>query len=216
MESEPDNFNDETSNGEELEPFELVQNKQPVKGEQILYFCKIRDSWQIIILTSDAITRYLKQGWFYNFKFQDNSVGGNFLKPEEPYWGLLTENQARTLDLENVEPFLNIAIDQVDGGITPDSLTPDESSNESTALLELAEPDAKNLPQHLPRKLRVRSLHPSTANPLTVDDDQYIDENLSDQGSIFGNTADEFFLKNLFQNSKQPHPLKDDLRTQYL
>ena len=52
-----------TSNdNEESESIELVQNKQPMKGDKILYFCKKKDSWQVITLTSNVFRRYLTNG----------------------------------------------------------------------------------------------------------------------------------------------------------
>ena len=114
--------------------FELIQNRQPVKGDKILLFCTTSDSWQIVSLTSNVLSRYLSKGWFYNYRFQDGSTGGNYLHPGQPYWGLLTENQANRIALDKIAPTLgNERVDQLDGGITPDSLTPDNSVNESNS-----------------------------------------------------------------------------------
>ena len=180
-----------------------------MKGDKILYFCKTRDSWQVITLTSNVFQRYLTNGWFYNFKFHDGSVGGNYLHPGEPYWGLLSVHQASAghLDLSSLSPFLNgDEVSQLDGGITPDSLTPEESNNESSAVLELetsSELDSECIPQHNLQKVRVHSLHPSTSNPIPTND-EYIDEDFSDQGSIFGETANEYFINNLLEASLPP------------
>ena len=103
--------NSNTSERESIEDnleeiLELKQNRRPVKGENILYFCKIRNSWQIIKLLTNAFPRYLNKGWFYNFQFQDGSTAGNYLHPGKPYWGLLSEEQASTIDLNNIIPEL--------------------------------------------------------------------------------------------------------------
>ena len=74
---------------EETEIF-LNQNHQPQKGDKILFFSKQRDSWQVITLTSGAIKRFLKSGWYYNFLYQDMEEDGTYLHPGQPYWGFLT------------------------------------------------------------------------------------------------------------------------------
>ena len=85
VDSDRDNFEVSGGDDEELIDFELIQNKQPSRGEKVLYYCKRRDSWQIITLTSNVNKHYLSSGWFYNFRFTDGSVGGNYLNINQPY-----------------------------------------------------------------------------------------------------------------------------------
>ena len=141
--SESNNLETEDSNDDSGEVLELIQNRQPVKNEKILIFCQIRNSWQVVTLLTNAFSRYLSKGWFYNFKFQDGSTAGNYLHPGKPYWGLLTEEQASTINLNSIIPHLssiNKGLVQLDGAITPDSLTPDSSAIEQIAFLELEDP----------------------------------------------------------------------------
>ena len=186
-----------------------------MKGDKIVYFYKKKDSWQVITLTSNVFRRYLTNGWFYNFKFHDGSVGGNYLHPGEPYWGLLSVHQATAghLDLGSLSPFLRSdGVSQLDGGITPESLTPEESHNESSAVLELessSELGSECIPQHNFQKVRVHSLHPSTSNPIPTND-EYIDKKKSDQGSIFGETANEYFINSSIEASLIP-PTSEEL-----
>ena len=140
----------------------LKQNHQPQKGDKILFFSKQRDSWQVISLTSNAIRRFLKFGWYYNFLYQDMEKDGTYLHPGKPYWGLLSSDEAAQIDPNNVIASLPVenkeehtddvlehvvhidenegniidvnqapttdpvhsSITQVDGGVTPDSLSP--------------------------------------------------------------------------------------------
>ena len=161
---------------------ELIQNREPVKGDKILLFCSITDSWQIVTLITNAISRFRKHGWFYNYEFTDGSKAGNYLHPKEPYWGIISEDQAKNLVLDNIAPTLNTnadMINQTDGAFTPDSLTPENSAQESILNNEQEEePELEH----------------------DIESDLYIDENLSDQDSIFGDTASEFKLYNLIQD----------------
>ena len=54
VDSDRDNFEVSGGDDEELIDFELIQNKQPSRGQKLLYYCKRRDSWQIITLTSNV------------------------------------------------------------------------------------------------------------------------------------------------------------------
>ena len=167
------------------EVLELIQNRRPVKNEKILIFCKIRNSWEIVTLLTNAFPRYLSKGWFYNFKFQDGSTAGNYLPPGKPYWGLLTEEQALTMDVNSIIPQLcknDERLGQLDGAITPDSLTPDSSANEQVAFLELEDPLTLKTNKDAPG-------------------DQYIDDNLSDQDSICGDSAEEYQIVKLIEEA---------------
>ena len=128
---------------------------------------------------TNAFPRYLNRGWFYNFQFQDGSTAGNYLHPGKPYWGLLTEEQASTINLDNIIPELgpvNENIGQLDGAITPESLTPDSTAKDH----ELEDPFEFG---------------------IDVNEDQFIDENLSDQDSIFGDTADEYQINKMIEEA---------------
>ena len=132
---------------------------------------------------TNAFPRYLNRGWFYNFQFQDGSTAGNYLHPGKPYWGLLTEEQASTINLDNIIPELgpvNENIGQIDGAITPESLTPDSTANDQVTFLELEDP------------LEIRR---------DVIEDHFIDENLSDQDSIFGDTAEEYQINKMIEEA---------------
>ena len=134
---------------------------------------------------TNAFPRYLSKGWFYNFKFQDGSTAGNYLHPGKPYWGLLTEEQALTMDVNSIIPQLcknDERLGQLDGAITPDSLTPDSSANEQVAFLELEDPLTLKTNKDAPG-------------------DQYIDDNLSDQDSICGDSAEEYQIVKLIEEA---------------
>ena len=213
MDSDRDNFEVSGGDDEELIDFELIQNKQPSRGQKLLYYCKRRDSWQIITLTSNVNKHYLSSGWFYNFRFTDGSVGGNYLNINQLYWGLLSENQSEQLNLHLIAPFLNQAnVDQVDGGITPESLSPEESLNNSAAVLdvEINSREKEEIHQHL-KSQGIQSLHSSSENPFCTQDN-YIDENLSDQGRIFGETAEEYLVQNLLRSAYQPPSTNEEFK----
>ena len=102
-----DAVNENTTSATYENLFNLKQKRRPVQGDKILFFSKERNSWHIITLTSYVIKRFLKSGWYYNFVFSDGFRDGTYLHPGQPYWGLLTNDEAARMDVSNVIPLLH-------------------------------------------------------------------------------------------------------------
>ena len=198
--------------------FVLKQNRKPVLGDKILYFSKSRDSWEIVSVISDVIKRFIKHGWYVNFRYSNMEEDGSYLHPGKPYWGLISEEEALELNTDiliptlgaknaNDDEVLESNIGQVDGGVTPESLSPETSATPSPEQ-PLSPREARYLARekwkseletqgrvHRPRELKLRS---STVYATL---EEYLDDNYSDQDSIFGDVAERHFYNRLDENA---------------
>ena len=238
--------NENVPDEEETEVF-LNQNHQPQKGDKILFFSKQRDSWQVITLTSGAIKRFLKSGWYYNFVYQDMEKDGTYLHPGQPYWGFLSSDESIPLDPTNVTSppdsdkvdnadnpddteqinrnGTNTAKDQtiapehstimqLDGGITPESMSPLTSAKTSPEPTDeenkVLSPRAERYMQRevwknkleaskLSKEHRVYSTRSTTSNPVS---EEFLDDDYDEQSSICGDTAEEHFYNDLFSRAQ--------------
>ena len=142
------------STEEDVDHFMLKQSRQPQRNDKLLFFSRDRDSWQIITITSNVNKRFLKHGWYFNFRYLDELEDGSYFHPGKPYWGIVSEDDVVNLDLNGIVPVLDrhpddspttqldmetvpdptIASDtivQMDGAGTPESLTPVNSKEPS-------------------------------------------------------------------------------------
>ena len=173
----------------------LRQHRKVKKHDTIRVFDKISDSWRTVVITSTQIMYYRKKGPYFNCRFENGEVGGFYFRPGDA-WSIM-EDQEQLL--------------QLDGGITPDSLTPDtspsktdgfDSGGDSHAVLPHDDVDTPRQTRYKNREHdkkradgdksnrvnRVYNLRSATANPI----DEFLDENYSDMDSVFGETQENF------------------------
>ena len=143
----------DSSADEEVVVHTFKQNKAPQKGDMIICYNDRDNRWMIIKLTSDMI-KYYKD--YYNYRcIRTGEEGGQYLR-KQGHWGYITDNEA-----ENIDPDQMVApIAQVDGGVTPDSLTPAGS---------------------------------------------FVDDDYSDQESVFGDCEMEYLARSLDGKSTRTH-----------
>ena len=203
--------------------FQLNQERKPRKSDKVLFYSEQKESWQVIVITSHVIQRSPKSGLCYNFRYDDDSEDGAFFKLGE-LWGIL-DKEAPPPDLQILPTQLNVVyntIDQVDGAVTPDSLTPVESPESSLNHKEFedAEFPDESMEQFTPRQVRQarRSkqqeeyereklilrprgyrLRSSTAFDIL---DEYIDEEYSDQVPVFEEDTDDDYIESLMNNAQ--------------
>ena len=216
-----DETNDETDEGEEY--FRLDQARPPKKGDLIVMFNDKIEKWTIVRLTSSQIKYYQKSGPYYNFKcISTGLVGGQYLR-QKGLWSHIDEDQVAEIDLDTL--VVENAIDQVDGGVTPDSLTPTSGSPQSNsdmkchdmAILEppLSSPRYERQQfrwQHhrgedrLPRgQVRSRSYSLRSTNAMQIIEGEFVDDDYSDQESVFGDCEREHVLRSMFGKFSKQH-----------
>ena len=172
------------------------QHRKIQKNDNVSVFDSTTDSWRTVKITSHQIKFYKKNGSYHNVRFEDGTEAGFYFRPGES-WSII----------ENEE--IQQEIQQLDGGITPESLTPDSSPNKSVDIESDKTPatlPCDTLGEETPRQTRqknrelrksrinktyrVYNLRSTTANP--IDETDFIDENYSDMDSVFGGTQEEF------------------------
>ena len=194
--------------------------------------------------------------------FSDGFRDGTYLHPGQPYWGLLTNDEAARMDVSNVIPLLHdddesenhsdedkpeekqcketssesenanddrvpditftVAIKQVDGGITPESLSPITSTETSPEQKIQSETLSERSARHNQRtawreqletsksykQFKIHGTRSTTSNPVL---EEFIDDDYEDQGSIFGDIEEDHFYSELFS---RVHNSEDDVREQ--
>ena len=152
----PDDHVEDTSEDDEVIVHTFNQNSTPRKGDLIICYNDRDNRWMIVRLTSDRI-KYYKD--YYNYLcVTTGEEGGQYLR-RQGHWGYIDEAQAKNINLDLMDAPI-AEIDQVDGGITPDSLSPEGS---------------------------------------------FVDDDYSDQESVFGNCEMEYFAKSLEGKSNRTH-----------
>ena len=101
---------------EDGEEIILNQPRRLVKGDLVSVFDNVSDSWRTVKLTSNQIKYYRKEGPYYNCRFSNGEERGFYFILGES-WSLIEQTQDDVPD----------QVHQVDGGVTPDSLTPEDS-----------------------------------------------------------------------------------------
>ena len=128
-------------------------------------------------LTSGLIKYYRGTGPYYNFKSTDGTTGGQYLY-KAGLWGHVTPEVEAGIDLSKIVTYLTAGGDvgQYDGGITPDSLTT-EGDGMSTG------EECQSVGQLEDRLVTVDQ---------ATSEDEYIDDNYTDQESVFGESETEY------------------------
>ena len=216
------NTNDETDDEADAY-FRLDQARIPQKGDLIVMYNDKIQKWTIVRLTSSQIKYYQKIGPYYNFKcINTGTVGGQYLRPHG-LWSHIDETQVPEIDLDNL--VVENAIDQVDGGVTPDSLTPTSGSPLSNidmqchdiAILEppLSSPryDRQQFrwqnhrgEDRLPRgQVRSRSYSLRSTTGTQIMEGEFADDDYSDQESVFGGCEREHVLRSMVGKFSTQH-----------
>ena len=176
---------------------EWRQHRNIKKNDTVRVFDTTSDSWRTVTVTSHQIKFYKKNGPYHNVRFEDGSEAGFYFRPGES-WSIV----------ENEE--IQQQIQQVDGAVTPDSLSPDIFPLKTNDVDPEAETPAtlphETLEEVTPRQIRqqtremkrnrvknscrVYNLRSTAANP--IDETEYLDENYSDMDSVFGETQEQF------------------------
>jgi hypothetical protein len=122
-----------------------------------------------------------------NFRADDGTTGGRYLRHGD-LWSHVTSDVEVNLDLVDIVPVLpdGVLVAQVDGGVTPDSLTP-ESGSRAVSLDELVDQDGvSNVSNGSERG-------------------EYLDDGYTDQESVFGDGEADFVYKGLFDKFVTSH-----------
>ena len=146
------------------------------------------------------------------------SRGGKYLHQGGP-WGHVNEDEIDEIDLEGLQRDVQTEVGQIDGGITPESLTDDSQEDHHRhdwAILELACSSPKEKRQqlrwqgieadeerHLQPRSRIYSLRSTTNNPVL--DGEFVDDEYSDQESVFGTGESDFVYRKLFDKFSTAH-----------
>ena len=212
--------NEEEASDDDMDTLILQQYRQPRKDDKVLFYSIEKESWQIITLTSSAIARFRKEGWYYNFIYSDSKKDGTFLYPGKPYWGLISPEEAAHLDVNKIIPQLannegksqeEHNIKQLDGGVTPESLSPVTTSPEE---------ERKKVQQYTETTENSSSLNANLSDEENVEEDfvnlrvhlEFIDDDYEDQSSICGDTAEEHFLNELVSRTQSSPEIKQEGR----
>ena len=127
------------------EQFVLKQSRQPQKNDKLLFFSRDRDSWQIISVISNVNKRFLKNGWYFNFRYLDELEDGSYFHPGKPYWGIVSEDDVANLDLDRVVPVL----EQCQDDSPPSQLDMETDSDPTTVSNTIAQMDWAGTPESL-------------------------------------------------------------------
>jgi hypothetical protein len=148
-----DNAQEEVTSDDDDGAFTFIQNRPPKKGDLVICYNDKEKRWMIIRLTYGK-NKYYED--YYNFKcIRTGAAGGQYLR-KDGMWGYIDEAEADVIDLDTFGT-TQATITQVDGGITPDSLTTASGSPEGS----------------------------------------FVDDNYSDQESVFGNCEMEYMARSL-------------------
>ena len=148
----------------------------------------------------------------------DGTTGGQYLRKGE-LWSHLTQEMEEDLDLDNIVPMVIVenGVAQYDGGVTPDSLTPNVSDDmedrameeETSTGLNMAIVDQSNLLDQLtPRGRWTARDGGQGVNSVSEEADNvgdFMDDDYEDQESVFGDIEAEFVLQKMTEKFAGAH-----------
>ena len=176
----------------------------------------------IVNLTSNQIRYYRASGPYYNFRAADGTAGGQYLRKGE-LWGHLTQEMEQDLDLDNIVLLVIVedGVAQYDGGVTPDSLTPDDNDDigdkstdtEAGPGINMVIADHSTLLDQLtPRGVRQQRRWAARDGGQgdngvndNAEDVGYMDDDYEDQESVFGDIEAEFVLQRMGEKFTSVH-----------
>ena len=143
----------------------LDQTREPKRGNRLIIFNDVKKIWMLVKLTSGKIKYYRNYGTYHNFRADDSSKGGQYLRPGG-LWGHVSPDEEDGLDLFNIKPVLPAAQEEVvqfDGRASTEDLSGrnhsvDQEDDDNHAGEEQAGPQTPREVRQL-RRWSVRTVH---------------------------------------------------------
>lgn len=108
-----------------MDGFVYDQHRLPKKGDRILLYDDRALKWKMTTIDSDKIRYYRKTGSYFNYIADDGSVGGQYLD-EGRHWSHMDVEDEQHIIIDELP--IPVIMTQVDGGVTPDSLSSEDQS----------------------------------------------------------------------------------------